>query len=298
MRLVTRGDADGLACAIFVTIMEKIDSIKFAHPKDMQDGLIDITQNDIICNLPFNENCKLWFDHHVSEGERTESVKTGDFEGKYGQAPSAARLVYEYYDDPALSKFDEFLLAVDKMDSATLDRNDVMDPQDWMLLMFTLDPRSSLGDFEYYFFQLVDWIKKYSLDEIMKKPEVALRCEYVNSEQEVLKENLEKHAKLDGNVIVIDFRNLDVIPMGNRFFVYTLFPEGNISMRLFKGKSGKNIICAAGHNIFSRNSKTNIGKLFAKYGGGGHVGAGTCQLDPDKADEQIAEIIAQMKSDG
>ncbi len=298
MRLITRGDIDGLACAVFVTMKEKIESIKFAHPKDMQDGLVDVTQNDIICNLPYHPNCKLWFDHHVSEEKREDKVKAGQYEGKYGQADSAARLVYEYYDDPKFKQFDDFLVAVDKMDSAKLTIEEVTSPKKWMLLMFTLDPRTSLGDFEYYFFQLIDWIKILPLEEILKKPEVALRCEYVYSEQEELKNSFEKHASLDGNIIVIDFRELDQIPMGNRFLIYTMFPEGNISVRLFKGKGQKKIVVAAGHNIFNRNSKTNIGKLFSQYGGGGHAGAGTCQLDIATADEQIKEILEQMKKDG
>ncbi len=298
MRLITRGDVDGLACAVFVTLKEKIESIKFAHPKDMQDGLVEVTHNDIICNLPYHPNCKLWFDHHVSEETRDEKVKAGSYEGKYGHAPSAARLVYEYYDDPQLIKYNEFLVAVDKMDSATLTVEDVTNPKDWMLLMFSLDPRSSLGDFEYYFFQLIDWIKTLSLKDIMKKPEVALRCDYVLSEKEDFEKALTKHTHVDGNVIITDFRDVGIVPMGNRFLVYTLFPEGNISIRIFWGKEKQNVVVAAGHNIFKRDSRTNIGSLFQKYGGGGHAGAGTCQLPADTAEEQIKEIIDQMKSDG
>lgn len=298
MRLITRGDSDGLACAVFLTIMDKIESIKFVHPKDMQDRKVDVTQNDIICNLPYHPDCYMWFDHHISEETRDDTVKSGEFKGKFGLAPSAARLVYEYYDDPALKRFNEFLIAVDKLDSAQLDLKDVTDPKDWMLLLLSLDPRSSLGDFEYYFFELVDWIKKYDLSEILKKPEAELRCDYVISETAKLKEALLEHTKLDGNVIVIDFRELDVIPMGNRFLEYTLYPEGNISLRIFMGKGKRKVICAAGHNIFKRDSKTNIGELFSGYGGGGHTGAGTCQLDPKTADEKITEIIAYMKQKG
>jgi len=298
MRLITRGDVDGLACAVFITTMEKVDSIKFAHPKDMQDGLIEVTSNDIVCNLPYQPNCYMWFDHHVSEEGRDDRVKTGDFKGKYGLAPSAARLVYEFYNSPILKKYEEFLVAVDKMDSAQLSVEDVTKPTDWMLLLFSLDPRTRLGDFEYYFFQLIDWIKNKELDEILKEPEVDLRCEYVISEQEKLKKQLLETTRLDGNVIINDLREVTEIPMGNRFLVYTLFPEGNISLQIFKGKEGLKIVVAGGHNIFKRDSKTNIGELFSKYGGGGHKGAGTCQLDTETADEKIQEIIDQMKRDG
>ena len=298
MRLITRGDADGLACAVFITITEQIESIIFAHPKDMQDGKVEVLQNDIICNLPYHPDCYLWFDHHISEETRNEKVKVGKFKGKFGLAPSTARLVYEYYNDINLKKYEDFLSAVDKLDSAQLDKSDVIDPKGWMLLMISLDPRTSLGDFEYYFSELVDWIKKDSFEEIMKQPEVQLRCDYVLSELDEFKKALLKYTTLENNVIVIDFRDLELIPMGNRFYEYILFPERNISIRLFWGKDKQNIICAVGHSIFKRDSKTNIGLLLKKYGGGGLRGAGTCQLDPETADKQISEIIEQIKQDG
>lgn len=298
MRLIIRGDADSLACAVFITTMETIESFKFVHPKDMQDGKIEVTNEDIICNLPFHPDCYMWFDHHISEEERDEKVKSGDFKGKFGLAPSAARLIYEYYNDPALKKYEEFLDAVDKFDSAQLSIEDVTNPKGWILLLLSLDPRTTIGDYKNYFYEMVDWIKHLPLKKIMKKPEVALRCEYVISEQAEFKDALLKYTRVDGNVIITDFRELDETPIGNRFYVYTLFPEGNISLRIFMGKGKKNVVCAAGHNIFKRDSKTNIGMLFAKYGGGGHAGAGTCQLDVETADEKIKEIIEQMRSDG
>ncbi len=298
MRLITRGDVDGLACAVFLTITEKIETIIFAHPKDMQDGKIEVLQNDIICNLPYHPDCNMWFDHHISEETRDEDVKVGKYRGKFGVAPSAARLVYEYYNDVKLKKFEEFLSAVDKLDSAQLSKSDVTNPKGWMLLMLSLDPRTSLGDYEFYFTQLVDWIKNYSLKEILKQAEVQLRCEYVLSEIDKFKDTLLKHTTMKKNVIVIDFRDLELIPMGNRFYEYILFPEGNISIRLFWGKYKEKVICAVGHSIFKRDSNTNIGLLLKKYGGGGLRAAGTCQLNPEMSDKQIAEIIEQMKKDG
>jgi len=298
MRLIIRGDADGLGCAVFITIMEKIDSIIFAHPKDMQDGRVDVRKGDIICNLPYHPNCSMWFDHHISEETREANVKARRFKGKFGMAPSAARLVYEYYNDIKLKKFEDFLLAVDKLDSGQLDKNDVTDPKGWMLLMISLDPRTSLGNFENYFTELVEWIKKIPLEEILEEIEVELRCDYVLSDLENFKNALQKYTTMDENVIVIDFRDMDLVPMGNRFYEYILFPEGNISVRLFWGKGKRKLICAVGHSIFKRDSNTNIGKLLKRYGGGGLRGAGTCQLDPETADMQIAEIIHRLKKDG
>ncbi|MFC1553052.1 exopolyphosphatase [candidate division KSB1 bacterium] len=298
MRLITRGDADGLGCAVFITMMEKVDSIVFANPKEMQDGRVDVRRGDIICNLPYHPDCYMWFDHHISEETRDKNVKAKKFKGKFGMAPSAARLVYEYYNDIKLKKFEDFLLAVDKLDSAQLDVTDITDPKGWMLLMTSLDPRASLGNYENYFKELVEWIKKLSLEEILEEIEVQLRCEYVLSDLENYKNVLQENTTIDENVIVIDFRNMNLVPIGNRFYEYILFPEGNISVRLFWGKGKRKIICAVGHSIFKRDSNTNIGKLLKRYGGGGLRGAGTCQLDPETADMRIAEIIHRLKKDG
>jgi len=292
MRLVTRGDADGLCCAVFLKLKEKIDSIEFVHPKDMQDGKVQISENDIIANLPYHPKCGMWFDHHASSAEQAKKQK---FKGHFRLAPSAARVIYEYYKDPALDKYLDLLIQTDKMDSANLEVRDVTHPQDYILLMYTLDPRSGLGPFKDYFLKLLDLIVEKPVAEILQVPEVQSRCTRLMQEQERFKKIMLDNSRLEGNVIVTDLRKLKVIPVGNRFLIFTLFLDGNVQVRIFNGKAGEFIVVALGRSIFNKTCTTDLGALCAQYGGGGHSGAATCQLPLDRAETVIPEIINKLK---
>lgn len=296
MNVITRGDLDGLTSSVLITEVEDIEEVKFAHPKDMQDGNVEVTNNDIIINLPYHSNCAMWFDHHDSE---VDAPKTpSDVKGKQGIAPSAARLVYEYYNNPSLARFGELLSETDRVDSARLAMEDVISPNRYVLLSYTLDPRSGLGAFRRYFTNLIEWLKIKKIEEIMEIPEVQGRVRMIMSEQEKFRQALLETSYLDDSVIVTDFRRFDTTIAGNRFLVYTLFPQGNISIRIFNGRDQQSVVCAVGHSIFNRTSATHVGNLMAEYGGGGLRGAGTAQLPLDGADEVIAKIIDQMKQDG
>jgi len=292
MRLITRGDADGLCCAVFLRIKEKIDAIEFIHPKDMQDGKIEITPNDIIANLPYRPTCGMWFDHHASSGE---SAVRNKFKGKFRVAPSAARVVYEYYNDPELNKYSKLLEETDKVDSAHLQISDVTDPHGYVLLMYTLDPRSGLGPFKEYFLRLMDWIIEKPIDDILQIPEVKERCDRLLREQDEFAEVMRANSHLEGNVIVTDLRKVQKIPVGNRFLIFTLFPEGNVQIRVFNGKGGEFIVAALGTSIFNRTCRISVGDLCIKYGGGGHKGAATVQLSHDNADKIVTELIAYLR---
>lgn len=293
MRLITRGDLDGLTSAVFVTQKEDIDEIVFAHPKDMQDGLVEVRQGDVVSNLPYHPMCELWFDHHESE---EDAAQVAHFRGRYGVAPSAARLVYEYYKDPALDRYGEMLAETDRVDSARLAVEDVIHPERWVLLSYTLDPRSGLGQFKQYFLTLLDAAKTQHIEEILEVPEVKTQVNRWLAEQERFEEATREHTYLDRSVIVTDFRELDTRPVGNRFLVYTMYPHGNVQVLVFWGKGKKNVVVAVGHSIFNRTSKVHVGKLLAEYGGGGLRGAGTCQLPIGEADQRISEIIKRIQS--
>jgi hypothetical protein len=296
MRVLTRGDLDGLTSTVLLTLVEKVGDIRLAHPKDVQDGKIPCDKNDIIVNLPFVPGCGLWFDHHISEEQKL--TKIGKFKGSYKVAPSAARVIYDYYRHPDFEKFTELLKDTDKLDSAQLTVRDVTEPEGWILLGYTLDPRSGLSpDFQKYFRWLVEFVKEVPVEKILKNAEVRKRVERLLTEQAQYERVLKKNSKQDGNVIITDFRKMDEPLSGNRFLVYILYPTANVEVRLLRGKDGK-VAIPIGHSIFNRTCKTNIGKLCAEYGGGGHVGAGTCQIAGDQAEEKIAEIIARLKKNG
>jgi len=298
MRLVTRGDMDGLTCAVLITSCEEIEDIQLAHPQDITEKRLFISDDDIIANLPYQSGCGKWFDHHLLTDANARPPE--QFDGRYGLAPSAARMVYEYYLGrcPDIQKYERLLAETDRLDSAQLALEDVLDPKDHILLGYTLDPRTGLGAFEDYFRKLVDWLKTLPIEEILAQPAVQERISKIRANDQAFREATLSNSRLDGNVVFTDFRNVSPIPVGNRFLVYTLFPQSNVSVRVHWGPSKEHVACALGHSIFNRTCRTAVGELLARYGGGGHRGAGTCLLPAATADAQVGEIIAELKKNG
>jgi hypothetical protein len=294
MRVLTRGDFDGLISSSLLTLVENVREIRFAHPKDAQDGKVEATEEDIVVNMPYIPGCGLWFDHHVSEEGMLETI--GEFNGRFERAPSAARVIYNHYQAPEFEDYTEMLEAADKLDSAQLTEEDVTNPQGWTLLGLTLDPRSGLGpEFRKYFRWLVEYIKELPLEKVLKHPEVAKRCQRVLEEQEQFKKVLEENTTLDGTVVITDLRGKKDLPVGNRFLVFTMYPEANVEVRLFDGIQGTTVV-AAGKSFFNRTCNVSCGDLLAKYGGGGHAGAGTAQIPNEEADEKVQEIVETFKA--
>jgi len=298
MRLITRGDLDGLTSAVLITSCEKIDEVLLVHPQDITDKRIVVTSQDILANLPYQSGCGKWFDHHLLTESNERPPQ--DFDGRYGLAPSAARVVYEYYlaGHPELQKYELLLAETDRLDSAQLNIDDVLDPQGYILLGYTLDPRTGLGAYQDYFQRLAAWLRTRPLEEILAAAEVQERVARIRAGDKQFREQTLAHSRLDANVVVTDFRGVDPLPVGNRFIVYTLFPQANVSLRVHWGPGRENVAAAVGHSIFNRTSRTNVGLLMSRYGGGGHRGAGTCLLPAAKADALLAELIATLKKDG
>ena len=298
MRLVTRADLDGLACAVLITASEKVDEIALVHPQDITDKRIAITPDDILANLPYHPAAGKWFDHHLlTESNERPPEK---FEGRYGLAPSAARVVFEYYieKNPFLKKYETLLAETDRLDSAQLNIDDVLDPKDYILLGYTLDPRTGLGAYQDYFRRLVQWVHSKPIDEIMQLLEVQERVATMREQDESFREVMVANSRLDSHVVVSELRHVSPRPVGNRFLIYTLFPQASISLRVQWGPSRDQVAAIAGHSIFNRTSRTNVGALMSRYGGGGHKGAGSCLLPAASADQAIGELIATMKKDG
>jgi len=289
---------DGLTCAVLITSCEEIDDIQLAHPQDITEKRLFISDDDIIANLPYQSGCGKWFDHHLLTDANERPPE--QFDGRYGLAPSAARMVYEYYLGrcPDIQKYEHLLAETDRLDSAQLALDDVLEPKDYILLGYTLDPRTGLGAYEDYFRKLVAWLKTLPLEEILRQPEVQERVLKIRANDQAFRDETLANSRLDGNVVFTDFRNVSPTPIGNRFLVYTLFPQSNVSLRLHWGPSREHVACALGHSIFNRTCRTAVGELLSRYGGGGHRGAGTCLLPAATADAQVAEIIATLKQNG
>ncbi|HEX9983460.1 MAG TPA: exopolyphosphatase [Thermoanaerobaculia bacterium] len=301
MRLVTRGDLDGLTSAVIITLKEAVDDLLLVHPQDITDKRVEITSNDILANVPYHPACGKWFDHHLltDSNERPPA----EFEGRYGLAQSAARLVYDYYlerhpGDPDLLRLAKLVDETDRLDAAQLTPEDVQEPRDYILLGYTIDSRTGLGDFQTYFRDLVEWLKTMSIDEVLRQPEVAARVERIRREQREFEALLRRSSFQLGNVVVTDLRDMDRLPAGNRFLVYQLFPEANVSLRVHWGPRRDTVIAAVGHSIFNRTCNTSVGELMSRYGGGGHRGAGTCLLPAERAAEAIDEILQTLQANG
>jgi len=304
-RLVTRSDFDGLVCAVLLEELELIDDILFVHPNDMQQGRVTITDQDITTNLPYLPGVHLAFDHHASEVERLgKRYENHIIDGK---APSAARVVYNYYGGkdafPRVSE--ELMAAVDKADSAQFNKQEVLQPTGWALLNFMMDPRTGLGRFRGFrvpnyelMMALIEYCREHSIEEILRLPDVKERVDLYFEQQEKFVEQLKRCTQLHDKLAVIDVRYEDTIYSGNRFMIYAVFPSSNISMHVMTGRDQQNVVFAVGKSIFDRSSKTNVGKLMLEYGGGGHHAAGTCQVDIGRAEAVKLDLIGRITQDG
>ena len=302
MRLLTRSDFDGLACGALLVFLGIIDEWQFVHPKDIQDGLVKATDNDILANIPYIPGCKLWFDHHSSEAERLG--ENANFEGVSCSAPSCARVIYEYYGgDDKLGRFAEMIRYVDKVDSANLTLDEIAHPRGWVLLGFIMDPRTGLGRFRDFTISNYDLMKKLAsacavntIEEIMAMPDVKEREEVYFEQERLFREMVQKVTKVDQNVLVADLRNVDPIYAGNRFLIYSMFPDQSISVWIMDGKNKQNCAITVGYSVTNRSATVDVGSMLLKYGGGGHKQVGTCQVPNDDAGRIIAEIISKCKT--
>jgi len=303
-RLVTRSDFDGLVCAVLLRHLDLVDDIKFVHPKDMQDGVIDVSKRDITTNLPYVAGVHMAFDHHLSETLRNEKVDNHIIDAK---APSAARVVFDHYGgyDVFPQEWHAMLTAVDIGDSAQYNRDDIIDPQGWSLLNFLMDARTGLGRFREFrisnyelMMDLIDYCKDHDIDNILALADVKERVDLYLEHQQKFIEQIKRCSQVHGNLVVLNLLEEENIWAGNRFMIYALFPDVNISIHVLWGMRKQNTVYATGKSIFDRSSSTNVGELMLAYGGGGHEAAGTCQIDNDKAAGVLAELIEKITAQG
>jgi len=313
MRLVTRADFDGLVCGALITKFEPIEDYLYVEPKFMQDGLVEIRNGDIITNLPYHPNCTLWFDHHVTN-------TTPDFpkpivlgQGGFRLAPSAARVVLEYYTELGnrrqttgnsnspeeiaeflgTARMQHLMHEADRIDAGKLEQEDVLNPQGYVLISMTTDGRNA-GD-EPYWLKVINLLRDATLEEMLSDPEIKRRCERIQNEQEKLRKLLLERTTYKGNVIYCDLRGVKEIPDGNRFLIFTLFPKGNIQVKVAHDSQRENTTAiSVGYNIFNPTSNVNVGELLKNYGGGGHKVVGSSRVPNEQAEQAIKEILAAV----
>jgi nanoRNase/pAp phosphatase (c-di-AMP/oligoRNAs hydrolase) len=300
-RLLTRSDFDGLAAAVLLKHLDLIDEIVFVHPKDMQDGKIDVSGRDIATNLPYVEGIALCFDHHESEVLRGSERKNHIIDP---HAHSAAHVVWDYYGGEKVFPplFVPMIQAADKIDFADLTMSEVMNPSGWVLLGFITDSRTGLGRFRDFnvsnydlMMRLIDLCRTKEIDDILELPDVMERINLYHKHEELARRQLAQCSRIEGDVLIIDLRGEETIYAGNRFTRYALYPQTNLSIQIMWGRDKKNTVIAMGRSIFNKTSRVNIGALTLGFEGGGHEGAGTCQVDNGKADEALQEILRRIR---
>lgn len=301
MRLVTRSDFDGLACGVLLKEAGIIDHWKFAHPKDLQDGLVEVTEDDCLANVPYVEGCGLWFDHHSSEHERLQLE--GKYKGESRITPSCARIIYEYYGGAEkFPGFEEMMEAVDKVDSGNLTIDEIQNPTGWILIGFLMDPRTGLGRWRNFTIsnyqlmeKLIDACRTMRAEEILALPDVKERVEVYNEQTEKFMEMVKKYTTTEGNLIISDLRGVDPIYSGNRFLIYSMYPEQNISAWIVSGRGGAGCSAAVGYSILNKTSTVDVGSLMLKYNGGGHKKVGTCQFSDENMAEGLPKMLEELK---
>jgi nanoRNase/pAp phosphatase (c-di-AMP/oligoRNAs hydrolase) len=302
---LTRSDFDGLVCALLLKELDILGDVEFVHPKDVQDGIVPVTENDILTNLPYVEGCHLCFDHHASE-EIRNGGRACENHVLRKDADSAARVVYDYYGGcgtfPTISV--EIIDAVDKADSARFTKEEVLNPEGWALLSFLMDARTGLGRFRDFrvsnyqlMMDLIDYCKDHTIGEILALPDVVERVQLYRSHEPLAIEQIRRCATVHNNLVVLDLREEEIIHATNRFMIYSLFPQCNISIHALWGKQKQNTVFTIGKSIFDRSCSTDVGELALAYGGGGHVAAGTCQVDHEQAKGVLDELISRISTD-
>lgn len=300
MRLVTRSDFDGLACGALLLEAGIIDSWKFAHPKDLQDGLVEINENDCLANVPYVEGCGLWFDHHSSEHERLQLE--GKYKGESRITPSCARIIYEYYGGKErFPQFDDLMVAVDKVDSGNLTFSEIMKPEGWILVGFLMDPRTGLGRWRQFTIsnyqlmeKLMEACRTMTTEEILALPDVQERIAVYKEQSKLFKEMVRRYTRTEGKVIITDLRGVDPIYTGNRFMIYSMYPEQNISAWIVSGRGGQGCSAAVGYSILNKTCKVDVGSLMLKYNGGGHHKVGTCQFSNENMETELPKMLTEL----
>ncbi len=299
--LYTRSNFDGLVCAALLREIGLIEDVMFVHPKDVQDGRIQLSKNDITASLPYSDGVYMAFDHHSSEVIRTKDIKENYIIEP--AAPSSARIIFEYFggEDRFTSSLHELMNAVDIADCTNFTEDDILNPHGWVLLNYLMDPRTGLGRFRNFrisnynlMLKLVDMCSQMTVDEILKDEDIQERINLYFSEQDKFKEQIKRCTRVEGKIAVLDLRKEDIIHVGNRFMIYALFPECNLSIYVLNGKQNMNTVLAVGKSVVNKECGIDIGSVMYEYQGGGHTNAGTCQIDNDKTEETIEGLIKRI----
>ena len=300
-RLITRAEFDGIVCGAIFKRLGLVDDILFAHPKEVQDKLITVGPQDILANLPFAEGAHMVFSHRARRSN-TDAHRNYITDVT---APSSTRVVYQHYSgDARLSGLPTGLLeAVDNVNSGKLSRDDISDPKGWILLGFLLDARTGMGRFKLNqpytetLYETIDMLNVKGLDAILTSPNIAQMAALYREHQPLAKQQIEQCVRLHDNVLVLNLLDQKLAYTVNRFMMYMMYPQCNLSIHVLRGTKSGSVILACGRSVFNRTGERSIGKVLAEFGGGGHHSAGTCQVPIVDCDAVLARLIEYFRGD-
>ena len=303
-RLITRPDFGGVVSGALLLDREMVDDVVFASPNDMQAGRVPVSDKDITANLPYNESVLLCFDHHLSE---TERVGERDNLVIDPESPSSARVIYNHFGGregfPMIPA--DLMKAVDQADSANYTEDDILAPTGWTLINFVTDPRTGLSRFGHFqisndqlMIDLMTYCRRHEPAEILEIPDVEDRVHLFQEHGEYAELQIRGNGSIDGKTVLVDLREEEKIYACNRFMVYALFPECNLSIFANPLEGEDRVEIAMGKSILDRSSDANVGLLMLEYGGGGHEAVGTCRVPRAEADGVIASLLEKVVATG
>ncbi|MCP5053073.1 MAG: hypothetical protein GY940_38255 [bacterium] len=293
MRIVTRPDFDGIVCAVLLKdALHITEPIKWVEPNAMQHGLVDIRPGDVIANLAYNATCEMWFDHHESNRIALR------FKGVFKIAPSAAGIVFEYFKKdktnpkPFQRDYHRLVTETDKIDSASLSLEEVLHPESYPYIALSATVKSQRAEDEPYWNRVVDLLRTRDIYRVLEDPEVNERLQKAVAADRIYKDFVNAYTTIDRHVTITDYRGLDRVPSGNRFLVFSLFPEAVVNVKIrFESPARKKVVISLGHSIFNRGCQVSAGEVCSIFGGGGHRGAGSCSVPAHRADQAISTIL-------
>jgi hypothetical protein len=288
VRVVTRPDFDGVVCAaLLMDALQIAPPVMWVQPSDMQHGRVDVRVGDVVANLPYHESCSLWFDHHYS------NTPQKPVEGVFKIAPSAAGVIYDTYRDRLDRDYAELIHQTDRIDSADLTLDEILHPENYPYVMLSMTITDREPGESSYWEHVVTLLRSRSIDRIMDDPQVKKRCRRVVAANIAYEKALVAHTTMTEHVSVTDFRHLDPAPNGNRFLVYSLFPDCTVNVKiLFEDEHLASI--KVGHSILNRGCRVNVGTMLSAFGGGGHPGAGACRFDREKAAAYLRQVMDML----
>ncbi|MFA5929857.1 MAG: hypothetical protein WC861_03155 [Candidatus Micrarchaeia archaeon] len=294
MRLYTHTDLDGVMCAVLISSVEEIDEFRFVDPGTVQAGKIPFRKSDIISDLPYDRHAGMWFDHHESSKPKEGAV----FEGGWKAAPSAARVIFDYYENPYLEKYAAAVEATDRIDSGQVTREEAENPSGWFLFSNTLETSAEKAEDDAYKVHVIALIRKNpDISAVLADPRVAERVKNVTAELGKFAQILREHTVMIGKVAYSDLRTRPDLPRGNNYLVYSLFPDAVTSVRIMPEKEDKESAkISVGHNIYGIKCGFDVGAAMKRIGGGGHRSVGGASVKKEEAEALAKKLVADINA--